>query len=425
VYVAGGDAVYAKTAGADHFTRFDAAAAGLTQNCWEGLDPFDKSNGAALAAATHPAPPGPATLCPIISVGGLAAGAALVGYEGYGTDGDYQADWATDAGGVDVLAFDGTRLERTRHVLVASPPGVICGKFETGGSGPCDPWDYFWLQGRRKLRNVYRIAVDHRAGTPQHLDVWMSGTHATFTALLNDQANARGWWGDAQLANCPNVPNVDPAICAKFADARNVWEHEHPAFNATTYPDGVAKGPDFTGDTWAVAIAPSGQPWAHNGLRLAAMQGDTANVGNGLRMDWNLVFDLWPDSPAAADEDRVQSMAFCPDGSLWVGSIDHGLAQVNTSTGEVHGLGLPVGQNVWALACDGGGSLWISTDWAQIVRYDTRTGEFTVAPATLPELARRVAWNIQVDGSSTPRVVYFAMRELNGQPGGVVAYSGP
>jgi hypothetical protein len=427
VYVAGGDAVYAKTTAADHFTRFDAAAAGLTQNCYQGLDPFDKTNGAALSAATHPTPPGPPTLCPVISVGGMAPGQAIIGYEGYGTDGDYQADWATDAGGLDLLSFDGTKLARTRHVFVASPPGVVCGLFEQGLSGPCNPWDYFWLQGRRKLRNVYRIAVNHHAGTPQHLDVWMAGTHATFTALFNDQALARGWWGDGLIANCPNVPNVDPAVCAKYQDAKEVWEHEHPAFNATTYPDGVVKGPNFTGDTWAVAIAPSGQPWAHNTLRLAAMTGDTARLDvPGVYMDWNEVFDLWPDTPTVPNDDDVQSMSFCPDGSLWVGSINHGLALVNTTTGQISGKALPGGgQNVWALACDRDGSLWISTDWGEIVRYDTRSDTFTMAPPSLPELARHIAWDIQIDELASPRVVYFAMRPLNGQPGGVVAYSGP
>ena len=421
VYVAGGDAVYAKAATADHFARFDAAAAGLTQNCYQGLDPFDKSNGAALYVAK---PPGPAKLCPIISVGGLDAGRAIIGYEGYGTDGDYQSDWATDAGGLDLITFDGATLARTRHVFVGTPPGVICGSQEGIGSTVCNPWDYFWLQGRRKLRNVYRIAVNHHVGTTQHLDVWMAGTHATFTALFNSAAEARGWWGNTQIANCPNVPNVDLTVCRKFEDATNVWEHEHPAFRTATYPDGVVIGPDFTGDTWAVAIAPSGQPWAHNTLRLAAMHGDTSNIGDGVNMDWGKVFDLWPDTPTV-DDDDVQSMAFCPDGTLWVGSRNHGLAQVNTATGAISGYQLPGGgQNVWALACDHEGSLWISTDWAEIVRYDTSSGTFTTVPPGLPDLAHRIAWNIQVDDLSTPRIVYFAMRELHGAPGGIVAYSG-
>jgi hypothetical protein len=324
---------------------------------------------------------------------------------------------------MDLLAYDGAKLTKTRHVYVASPPGVICAQVEGPGSTVCNPWDYFWLEGRRKLRNVYRIVVNHHVGTPQHLDVWMAGTHATFAALFNDQAEQRGFQGNVPITNCPNVPHVDPTICPKFADATNVWEHAHPAFNTSTYPNGIVIGPNLTGDTWAVAIAPNGQPWAHNTLRLAAINGDTSRL-DYTYMDWSEVFDLWPNP--TIDDDYVQSMAFCPDGSLWVGSISHGLAQVNTKTGAVWGYKLPGGgQNVWALASDKAGTLWISTDWAEIVRYDTSSGTFSMTPPGLPELANHIAWNIQVDNFSTPRVVYFAMRTLQGKPGGIVSYSGP
>jgi streptogramin lyase len=125
-------------------------------------------------------------------------------------------------------------------------------------------------------------------------------------------------------------------------------------------------------------------------------------------------------------------MTFCPDGALWVGSINHGLARVDTATGNISGVGLPGGgQNVWAVACDRNSNLWISTDFAEIVRYDTRSGAFSMAPASLPELAHHVAWNIQIDDWSRPNpVVYFAMRSFtDGQgqlhPGGVVAFGGP
>ena len=79
---------------------------------------------------------------------------------------------------------------------------------------------------------------------------------------------------------------------------------------------------------------------------------------------------------------------------------------------------------------DRNSNLWISTDWAEIVRYDTRSGTFSMAPATLPELAHHVAWNIQIDDWSRPNpIVYFAMRSFTDaqgtlHPGGVVAYGG-
>jgi hypothetical protein len=274
--------------------------------------------------------------------------------------------------------------------------------------------------------------VNHHSGTPQYGDVWMGGTHVTLSAFFNDQAEARGWYGNAWIRDCATAKGADPTVCPKFQDkvtgAWNVFEHEHPAYNATSLPNepGVPKGPDFTGETWALAIAPNGQPWGHNGLRLAAMRGDTANLGAGVQMDWNLVFDLWPDSPTARNDDDVRALSFCPDGTLWAGSTSHGLARVSTTDGSVSGVALPGGgKNVWALACDRNDVLWISTDWGEIVRYDTHAGAFSMAPPGLPELAGHVAVSIQIDDWSQPNpVVYFAMRSHDGKPGGVVAYSG-
>src|SRR6266568_3020322 len=434
VYAAGGDGVYAKSAIAaqtpatDLFTRFDAASAGITTNCYQGLDPF-LATSADLYRVDHPLPPGPPAMCPIISIAGSSAGRVIVGFYGYGTDGDLDGEWAKDSGGLDVLRLDAAAgtLTKTRHVYVATAPGVICGTHETSTDpnalGPCEPWDEFMLYGRRKLHKVYRLIVNHHQGTQQYGDVWMGGTHASLAAFFNDQAEARGWYGNQWIRGCATAPGADPTVCPKFQDpvngAWNVFEHEHPAFNSATYPDGVVKGPNFTGDTWAMAISPAGQPWAHNSLRLAGMFGDTANLGAGVYMNWNQVFDLWPDTPTAPNDDDVQSMTFCPDGALWVGSINHGLARVDTTTGSVSGLGLPGGgQNVWAVACDRSSNLWISTDWGEIVRYDTHAGSFSMAPAGLPELARHIAWNIQIDDwSRSSPVVYFAMRSHADQQG--------
>jgi hypothetical protein len=457
VYAAGGDGIYAKVASAsrspatDLFTRFDAASAGITKNCYQGLDPF-RATSADLYRIDHPQPPGPPAMCPIISIAGASAGRLIVGFHGYGTDGDLDGEWAKDSGGLDVLRFDAAAgtLARTRHVHVATPPGVICGQHETSANpnvlGPCAGFDEFMLFGRRKLHKVYRLVVNHHQGTAQYGDVWMGGTHTTLAAFFNDQAEARGWYGNQWIRGCTTAPGADPSVCPKFSDlvngSWNVFEHEHPAFNGTSFPGrpGVPMGPDRTGDTWAMAIAPDGQPWAHNSLRLASMNSNTADLSS-VFMTYTRVFDLWPDTPNTPTtlptdpnpgDDNVQSMTFCPDGALWVGSINHGLARVDTSTGAISSVGLPGGgQNVWAVACDRRSNLWISTDFAEIVRYDTTAGTFSMAPPTLPELARHVAWNIQIDEWSQPNpVVYFAMRSFTdkqGQlhPGGVVAFGGP
>src|ERR671930_1014564 len=119
VYVAGGDAIYAKRRDEQVFHRFDAENAGLTKNCYDvGVppDPNLAAFRAAIDGKSHPNAPGPAILCPVVSVAGGAPGVAAVGFRGLGTDGDYDADWATDSGGMDMVQFDGARLTRTRHV---------------------------------------------------------------------------------------------------------------------------------------------------------------------------------------------------------------------------------------------------------------------------------------------------------------------
>ena len=64
--------------------------------------------------------------------------------------------------------------------------------------GPCSFGDATWEKGRRKVRQVLRIAVNHAAGTLQYGDVWMAGTHGTFNVLVANPA-ARGW-NDLTLA---------------------------------------------------------------------------------------------------------------------------------------------------------------------------------------------------------------------------------
>jgi len=208
VYVAGGDALYAKKRTDQRFLRFDAASAGLTQNCHAVADPSDPTQ---LDRNLHPTPPGPPQLCPVISVGGAAPGVAMIGFQGIGTDGDPDADWAQDSGGADLVAFDGTTLTRTRHVFIASPPHTICAaNGNEAHTSTCSyAYDWFWVMGRRKLRQVFRIAVNHDASSRMYGDVWMGGAHATFAAYVHD-AEQRGWvddtvgwepkWADAKSA---------------------------------------------------------------------------------------------------------------------------------------------------------------------------------------------------------------------------------
>ncbi len=425
VYVAGGDALYVKRRDDQQFLRFDATNGGLTKNCYPAPPESDPGFAAALDAQLHPDPPGPAQQCPVIAVAGASAGRAILGFKGLGTDSDADADWAMDSGGADVVRFDGTTVTRERHVLVASPPHTICAD---GGrerhDTTCAPNEFYWNTGRRKLRQVFRIAVDHRQGTAEYGDVWMGGTHATLTALLANAA-ARGY---------PDRVSSQPA---QWSDARDVWEHDHPAFYD------AASNLFLTGYAYGIAIDPrSGVAWGSNGFRTAYIAG-YPDVSND---NWYLLpsdaahptwIDVWPDgtsSPLGPVEDHIESLSFCDDGTLWMGSTTHGLA-VRDPGGAISGVALPDpalhGDNVYAVACDPSDhSLWIGLGWGGVMRY--RNGQFTTLdPAGLPDFVGQPVRSIQIDRWSSPRRVYFAFipsRDASGaivRPGGIAEYAGP
>ncbi|MET0551455.1 MAG: two-component regulator propeller domain-containing protein, partial [Vicinamibacteria bacterium] len=88
--------------------------------------------------------------------------------------------------------------------------------------------------------------------------------------------------------------------------------------------------------------------------------------------------------PAAAP--RVRTLAFGPDGRLWVASKDQGLLALDPPTGTVrafrHDPAKPdslVHDSVFALAFDGGGQLWVGTDGG-LDRLDLATGAFRHYP---------------------------------------------
>jgi hypothetical protein len=244
----------------------------------------------------------------------------------------------------------------------------------------------------------------------------MGGHHATFAALLENAA-ARGYvdrtagWG------------------AEWDDARDTWEHLHPALEA----------PDLTfvnGQGWALSIDPrDGRPWGSNEFRTTYVDGP---YGASLADDdwWQGPFlDLWPDpSPDTfftEADDAVRSMSHCPDGTLWIGSYTHGLARIDPGGAIAH-VALPAGAGgVSAVACDPlDASLWIGLAAGGILRL--RDGAYeTVDAAGLPAFARNPVQSIQVDRWSGSRILYFAFQPIAGSDGrivaggGVGAYAGP
>ncbi len=427
VYVAGGDAAYVKKRADQRFLRFDARNAGLTENCYPVADPNDATQ---LDRKLHPDPPGPGLMCPVISVAGGAPGIAMIGFRGIGTDGDDDADWAQDSGGADLITFDGANLTRTRHVFIASPPHTICpSNGDEAHTYTCSyAYDWFWVMGRRKLRQVERIVVNHRKGSAMYGDFFMGGAHASISALLNNAA-ARGY---------PDRITGQPA---RWLDAAGVWEHDHPAFYS------ASRDAFLTGESHALAIDPrSGTPWCSNGFRTAYLTGGYGPDLHG-GDDWwlhpqtppnALYYDFWPDNtvPTESLHDDVESLSFCFDGALWIGSGIHGLARMDPG-GGVSYVGLPDpglhGDSVLAVACDpSDSSLWIGLGWGGAMRL--KGGAFTQLDpldTSLPAFTHQPVRSIQIDAWSSPRIVYFAFepsKDADGnvtRPGGVAAYQGP
>lgn len=441
VYVAGGDALYAKGHSAEVFLRFDASNAGLTQNCNEA------------SQYTVATPPKPFYMCRIISVAGMAPGKAILGFDMFDVqefDGHTWAEWPMKAGGADVVAFDPTAgtLSRARHVRVNSPPHTICGSTTTEGrvTSCADPNNYWWVDGRRLFGRIVRIVVNHDKTSPLYGDVWFGAKHGTFSALLAN-AEARGLV-DRTAGQGPD-----------WADAKDVWEHEHPVMS------GPLPGQTFVnGEGWAESIAPDGTPWGSNEYRTTSIQGYGADltilnnpgsptVNSDFWMDYQPNFiDLWPDPMVpdptdptgkkttmdylTAQADNVRSMSHCPDGSLWIGSSTHGLARIPPGGGTPTYLSLPdpaMQNSVSAVACDpSDGSLWIGLGQAGgLARY--RNGQFELVDKTgLPAFAWHPPQSIQIDRWSNPRVVYVAfMPYVDGTTGaitaagGLAAYAGP
>lgn len=418
VYVAAGDAVFAKTHDADRFLRFDAETAGLSKRCNDDADMFNQT------------PLKPFHMCPAIAVAGAAPGKALVGYDGYDWRADAAAEWAKGTGGVDVVQFDGAtgKMTLTRHVLMAGPPHVVCDYGHIQWVDTCTPpagtqplpvlqwWDY----GRRLMRRVERIAVNHDPSTLMYGDAWMGGNHATFAALL-ENTSQRNW------------VDLTAGLGLPWSEAKDVWEHHHPIIDVTL-PDGSIT--QVYGEGFAMSIDPrNGVPWGSNGIRTAYI----ANYGVDLtnRQFGLAAKDLWPDGndplPAGdAQDDFVRGLSHCADGTLWAASFTHGLARIDADTQAVTHVPLPGGDGAWSVACDwSDGSLWIGLASGGVMRRSS-DGTFTKVDASgAPAFARLVVKNIQIDRwSKSGRVVYFAFgaeKDAKGAvliPGGVAAYDG-
>jgi hypothetical protein len=405
VYVAGGDALYAKGPADASFLRFDASNAGLTRNC-NDLSEFHVE-----------APSRPFSMCRVLAVAGAAPGKAIIGFDSFPIEQQNGAAWTYAAGGADVVAFDraARTLTRTRHAWLASPPHVICATpTYARGLATCPDGDYWWENGRRIVARIRRVVVNHDRASPMYGDVWLGGQHGTFSAILANAA-ARGL--------VDRTAGFGPA----WADAKDTWEHEHPSLDG---PDGAF----LNGEGWALSIDPiTGLPWGSNELRTTYLGGYGADLSDD-RFWMGPKLDLWPDPPATFDgpsADGVRSMSHCPDGTLWIGSLTHGLARIDPG-GQVHTAGVPdPGRGVSAVACDPtDSSVWIGLAGGGVMRLGAGGFE-RLDPAGLPAFTGNPVQSIQIDRWSATRAVYFAFAPITDgggrivAGGGVAAYAGP
>lgn len=408
VYVAAGDAVYARARADRDFKRFTPDAAGLTRNCH---DPQYISNAD---------PPDPAVTCPIISVAGAAPGKAVIGFKGVGVDYDYDASWALDSGGADLLSFDGTTLTRDRHVFLASPPGVICEQWvpNTNDTVCATTWiDSTWMSGRKKMRQVKHIVVNHDASRAlSYGDVYFGATHGSL-GILVAHPDQRSWI---------DYTKGDPA----WADTKGVWEHEHPA---KTWTDGRFLSGESTGLAWNPV---DDVPWFSNQYFTTSFPDYATTPHPSWNGWWSAMtpfLAFWqpqgnPDD--ASLRDNVSGLSFCDDGTLWVASSNHGIGHLNTQTGTFTPIDLPngYGNAAGAIACDpADGSVWVGFAFGGFARWkDGAWDPRAFVPQNAPQFATNPVVNIQIDRWSTPRVVYFAHEpSAKFGPGGVTAYTGP
>jgi hypothetical protein len=198
------------------------------------------------------------------------------------------------------------------------------------------------------------------------------------------------------------------------------------------------------GETHALSIDPrNGQVWGSNGIRTAYVTGYGADLSDPQWWMGPIFFDptgatspvsfydLWPDvgDPwSGPTNDWVHSVSHCMDGTLWIGSLTHGLARIDPA-GNVAYVPFPdasYGTSVTTVACDpSDASVWIGLGDGGLVRLQNGTFQ-RVSVAGAPTFAGQPVANIQVDRwSGGPRVMYFAFGATGGRGGGVAAYDGP
>ena len=238
-------------------------------------------------------------------------------------------------------------------------------------------------------------------------DALLGGTHASISILVANPA-ARGF---------EDLTKGDPA----WADAKDVFEHEHPAI--------YAHNAFLTSEAWALAFDPTTNvPWYANQFRMASLPGYASmqrpQLSSHFHGPWwgnqdppNPHLWIWSEDADPADptkRDGVQSIAFCDDGTMWVGSESHGLAfrrkgaSTFTTVGVPSGRGRRARRRVRSARRLGVGRVRVGRLRPLQGR---RAGSRTSRSDDLPAFARGPVRSIQIDRWASPRIVYLAHLE--------------
>lgn len=379
IWVAGGeDGLFLLAPGATQFRRFTMA---------EGLRPYGYMPDGSV-------PPG-APYLKVISVAGGPNGTAFVGYEGKKVAGkpSCESEWDVNASAPDPSVYKSGDADRVTlngegisvvHYDIFSGPGVVAAE----------------LRGREKLCDVKRLAYD---ATTQ--SIWFGANHGF----------ARG------RANFAGNPT-----CNGQRACEGVEEHMHP------FPE---KSAALSGDFLGVAPDARGNVWVGGDIRSTLFKftdlGGFWPAQSDSEFNHANQFHIWPDAAAPRNKDVVSDMAVGTDGTVWVSSFWHGVAQLNASGAVLQRLsGSPYLPNsgISALVADTDGSVWFGGWWGggltrlkegHVSGYGSQVFGFTLANQTVSDI------QVAQSGGTRRLIVSFLGDRAGGVPGAIGIYSGP
>lgn len=363
-------------------------------------------------------PPGEKYL-KVISVSGGPPGTVFVGYQGKPPPAG-QFDCETNfygprfnpprpsdpsvykSGDADKVILNTDRTLSVVHYDIFTGPNVIPNEDERAG--------------REKLCNILRIVYD-----PLTQSVWFGGNHGFA-------------WGDANFAGNPT--------CNGQLDCSGLVEHSHPAINA--YADEARTSVILlTGEYYGMSVDPIGDLWAGGADRstkfgYVTYGRDFFEAGAHVEGEQyvNNRLDIWPDlvaepiypTPSERVDDNVSDMAAMPDGSVWIGSFNQGLAHYTPGLGVEYFTDLLIPESrgyVTGLERDPrDNSIWVGYAYGGFARLQGPQATIFDYRVLGQDMVQGQIPDIQSDNLGGSRRVLVAFKGGAGRPGAIGIYSG-